>query len=210
MNKKIKGLYALVDDTYQGVMPLFDQALAMLDNGVKLMQLRMKLSPREVVTSLSYQIGKLKDKYSFTYILNDYPDLAKETGADGVHIGQQDISVAQARKILGPYGLIGKSNHSFDEFRQSHLEHTDYLALGAIYPTKAKGPDHPVVGTALLEKVSALSTKPIVAIGGINELNLQEIKTNGATAFAVVSGLVAGGRIGQNVKKLIALWENLP
>jgi len=210
MNRKISGLYAIVDETYEKVMPLVDQARLMVESGAKIIQLRMKQAPESKMTEVAQSIVALKKDHQFTFIINDYPEIAVLVGADGVHVGQTDMPVSQVRKIVGPFRLIGKSNHTLDEAKKSLLEFTDYVAVGAIFPTVAKGPDHPVVGCSLLKDVSDMSTKAIVAIGGINSANLAHIKATGAQSFAVVSGLVKDGLISQNVKKLIAQWENLP
>ena len=142
-------------------------AKACLQGGAKLIQLRDKKSNRETLIQSAKKIQELKRDFNFTFIINDDPILAKEINADGVHVGQADMSVHEARKVLGPDKIIGLSSHSLEEAVQGTKQPIDYLAVGAIFPTKTKPADHPVVGLELLRQVRDLTDKPLVAIGGI-------------------------------------------
>lgn len=191
----IQGLYAIVDSSQAALMPLDELAEKILQGGAKIIQLRMKKSPLDEVLDVAKKIVVLKSKYPFTFIINDHAELVKKLNADGVHLGQEDMKVSEARKIVGPDKIIGKSTHSLKEADNTLNEDVDYIALGAIYPTPAKGPGHPIVGLEMLVQVVEMSPVPVVAIGGINRSNIEKVLETGVAAIAMISGLTQTGDV---------------
>lgn len=186
-NNQIRGLYAIVDDSIEG--DLVERARLFLEGGAKILQLRQKKASAETVIQTAQKILTLKNSHSFLFFVNDDPKIALFAAADGVHLGQDDMPVAEARKILGKGRLIGKSSHSLVEAQDALAEEIDYVALGAIYPTGTKPPGHPTVGISVLKEVVAMSPIPVVAIGGINRTNVKTVLEAGASAFALISAL---------------------
>ena len=174
----IRGLYVIVDNA--------DLAQKCLQGGARIIQLRQKNQNQKVE---AFRIADLKKKVDFIFILNDDPHLVLETGADGVHLGQGDMPIIDARKLLGKNKIIGKSTHSVEEALIAQSEPTDYIACGAIFPTAAKGPEHPVIGLEGLRAIRKVVGKPLVAIGGINRSNVSQVIAAGADAIAMISAL---------------------
>ena len=118
-------------------------------------------------------------------IINDHVDVAIAAGAEGVHLGQEDLPVSAARARLGKGVLIGKSTHSLEQAVAADQEEVDYLAVGPLYPTPTK-PDYPHVGLPLIQHVRHRVRKPLVTIGGIDDTTLPDVLAAGATCVAVV------------------------
>jgi thiamine-phosphate pyrophosphorylase len=115
--------------------------------------------------------------------------VALTAGADGVHLGQDDLSVAEAREILGKDKIIGVSTHSIDQFRAALETSADYIAVGPVYPTTSKENPAPVVGLELVREARKLTDRPLVAIGGVNHYRAPKVIEAGADCVAVISAL---------------------
>ena len=190
----IHGLYAIIDPRFTGQRAPLALARAFLSGGCRLLQLRVK-GPGEdsTVNSRRYECAReilaLKREYDFCCIINDDAALARELRADGVHVGKEDMSIADARALLGPNTLIGYSAHSLAEAQAAQQAGASYVAFGAIFPTVTKGADHPVQGlTHLSEVVRALSV-PVVAVGGINRNTVGPVWDSGVAAVAMITAL---------------------
>lgn len=131
----------------------------------------------------------LKKNFDFTFIVNDFVDVAGEVGADGVHVGANDLPVSDIRKRLGKNFIIGYSSHSIDEALAAQRLGADYIAFGAIFPTKTKGPGAPVQGIGKLKGIRDKISKPIIAIGGINRSNIEDVMLSGADAVAMITSI---------------------
>lgn len=177
----IKGIYAIADSS--------EKAKKYLESDIKLIQLRQK-NPQERLQQAK-QIQLLKSSFNFIFIINDDPVLTKEIGADGVHLGQEDMPVVEARKILGKEKIIGLSTHAINQVLDAQKQDINYIGFGAIFksPTKSS-PDHPVVGLDLLKQVVQISQIPVVAIGGINQFNIGQVWDTGVAAVAMISDLL--------------------
>ncbi len=184
----IRGLYAIVDPALSSGVPIDTLARDYLEGGASIIQLRCKEDVEQQVEH-AQKIIQLKKKYSFLFIINDEPEVVDRVGADGVHLGQEDMDVSVARGLLGPKKIIGKSTHSLIEARSAWEEEVDYIAVGAIYPTTSKPLGHPVVGLTMLENICERSPKPVVAIGGINRRNVKQVIKAGASSVALISAL---------------------
>lgn len=192
---RIHGLYAMVDNTYCPELSHLELANKYLLGGAPILQLRMKGSPTSKIKEIAKEIQGLKKEFSFLFLINDHPEMAKEIGADGVHLGQDDLSVKKARQILGPDKIIGQSTHNLEEARRALEAGVEYIACGAIFPTKTKPPGHPVIGLEGLKEILELSDCPVVAIGGIHRENINEVLSTGVSSIALISALTQGENI---------------
>lgn len=191
----IKGLYAIADAGFDPYRSLPKLAAKYLSGGCRLLQLRIKTNDarsslwNDEAFEAAKEILKLKKSFDFTFIVNDYVDVAAELKADGIHVGANDMPVGEIRDHVGDRLIIGYSSHSYEEAVAAEKAGADYVALGAIYPTATKGYGHPVVGIETLKRVTATLKVPVVAIGGINRCNYSEVFEAGASAAAMITAL---------------------
>jgi thiamine-phosphate pyrophosphorylase len=170
--------------------PAGELARKLMDAGVKLLQYRAKDAGARELWTESRAIGEAARPANCTFIVNDRPDVAFLAGADGVHVGQDDLDVEQARKVIGAELWVGVSTHSLEQFQKAAASSADYIAVGPIFQTSSKANPDPVVGTELLQRVRALTEKPIVAIGGITLDRAVEVLEAGADSVAVISDIL--------------------
>lgn len=183
-------LYPILDpDLASG--PLIPLANALAGAGVELIQLRDKRSAAGKVYAQAKELIEHLSPHGVRLIINDRPDIAAVVGAGGVHVGQDDLSVEEARKICGPSFWVGVSTHNIDQFRGAIATSADYIAVGPIYPTGSKEKPDPVVGIDLLRVARSLTRKPIVAIGGITTESAAEVFRAGADSIAVIGDLMS-------------------
>jgi len=182
-------LYVILD---AGMLtePAGDTAQKLMDAGVKLLQYRAKNAAAREVWAESRAIAEAGRRGRCVFIVNDRPDVAYLAGADGVHVGQDDLDVEQARQVIGPERWVGVSTHNLEQFRQAAASSADYIAVGPIFQTSSKANPDPVVGTELLRRVRPLTEKPIVAIGGISLDRAVEVMAAGADSVAVISDIL--------------------
>ena len=187
-------LCLVTDRGMLGERSILDVVGAAIQGGVDMVQLREKnLETREWL-DLAAALAKFCRKHRVFFLVNDRVDIAYGSGADGVHLGQDDFPVKLARKILGREKIIGKSTHSLEQARRSAKEDVDYIAVGPVFWTTTKKIDRPV-GPGLVAQVRKFVKKPILAIGGIKPENAAEIRVAGATGVAVVSALMTSADI---------------
>lgn len=171
----------------------------MLAAGVRLVQYRNKTGgAREVLRDAAI----LREMFAGTgavLILNDRADLAALAGWDGVHVGQEDLAAADARRVMGGGGLVGVSTHRCAEVRAAEDSCADYVAIGPVFATGTKADAEAVVGLEGVRRARALTGKPLVAIGGITRANARSVVEAGADAVAVISALLAAGERPQRV-----------
>lgn len=161
----------------------------LLAGGARLIQLRDKeASARELLDAARASL-RLTQAAGAKLIINDRVDVALTSEADGVHLGQDDLTVEEAREILGDDKIIGISTHSIDQFRAALETTADYIAVGPVFPTKTKENADPVVGLELVRQARALTDRPLVAIGGITPERSREVIDAGADSVAVISAL---------------------
>jgi thiamine-phosphate pyrophosphorylase len=177
-------LYLVIDaDAAEPVVP------AALEGGVDIVQLREKSRPDDEVLAIGRRLRALCDEHGALLIVNDRPDLALECGADGVHIGQDDMLLDEARAIVGDELIVGISTHSPEQIESALGSTADYLGVGPVYSTPTK-PGRPAVGLELVRYASAhASAKPWFAIGGIDNANRAEVAAAGAARIAVVRAI---------------------
>lgn len=184
-------LYGIVDFGYVAENDVARVTAALLDGGVDVIQLRAKGVALESVRKAGGIIQPLCKEAEIPFVLNDYPEMAVELGADGVHIGQDDGAIDEVRKLVGEEMLIGRSTHSFSQAKQALVDGADYIGFGPLYPTPTKE-GRPAIG---LEEVSRMESEvgihlPAFCIGGIKPENLAEVVAAGARRCVIVSHLL--------------------
>lgn len=202
-------LHAIVDISVAntaGWKPL-DLARAFLDGGARLLQLRAKELPSSSLLDLSDALVALADAYEAFVIVNDRVDVARLSGADGVHVGQEDLSPAVAREQLGPGAIVGYSTHSVAQFEAALREPISYLAVGPVFGTSTKDTGYSAVGLELVSGAARLAgSMPVVAIGGVTLANAVSAIGAGASAVAVISDLLVGDPA-ERVKAYLRILE---
>jgi thiamine-phosphate pyrophosphorylase len=161
---------------------------AALGGGVDIVQLREKTLGRAEIERAASTFRRMADNYSALFIVNDDPDLARICDADGVHVGQDDASVEEARAVLGRGAIIGQSTHSEEQIAAAEGRDVDYYAVGPVWETPTK-PGRPGVGLELVSHAAEVATKPFFAIGGIDPGNAGEVVAAGAQRLCVVRAI---------------------
>jgi thiamine-phosphate pyrophosphorylase len=156
--------------------------------GVDIVQLREKSLPDRALLARAAVAAEAARSAGALFVLNDRPDLALACGADGVHLGQDDVAPAVARRILGPGPLIGLSTHAPQELEAAAAEPVDYLSAGPVVPTPTK-PGRPGTGPGYVTLAAARSVRPVFVTGGVSPESLPELLAAGATRFVVVRAL---------------------
>ncbi len=196
--------YAIVDP-FAGHLPA-ELARTMLDAGVRVMQLRLKdVTSREFLAA-AREIAAMCRQAGATFIVNDRTDLAILAGADGVHLGQNDIPLAEGRKLTGPGKIIGISTNSVETAREAEDGGADYIGFGPVFTGGLKNIDEKRArGLDLLAKVRASVKIPIVAIGGITEQTVPEVLRAGADAAAIITDVVKAPDLAAKIRSILAL-----
>ena len=186
----VRGLYVIVDPDATRGRPVLEVAEAVLEGGASLVQLRDKTGEPETVLPTARAIKALCESCGALFIVNDDPDLAVASGAHGLHLGQEDMPVTAARRIVSPGTIIGRSNNTLEEVHASRDAGADYLAVGAVFPTSTMGKSgRPVVGIDLITTAKQAASQPIVAIGGMNQHNAAEVIRAGADCICAVGAV---------------------
>lgn len=161
---------------------------AALTGGVDIVQLREKELGRAEIERSAHTFRRLCDTFSALFIVNDEPELARACDADGVHVGQDDASVEEARELLGPDAIIGLSTHSEEQIAAAARKPIDYFCVGPVWETPTK-PGRPAVGLDLVRHAAEHATHPFFGIGGISPLNAAEVVRAGARRLCVVRAI---------------------
>jgi thiamine-phosphate pyrophosphorylase len=188
--------YAILDTGYVAPDRLLAVAAEIVRGGVDVLQLRAKgWAPSEIVR-IGQGVGEIVDRGDSRplFILNDHPGLVEEIGADGVHVGQDDLTVAVARAQAGADRLVGKSTHSLEQAIAAEREGPDYIGVGPLFATPTK-PDYLPVGLELIAQVAAQVRVPPFCIGGVNEKTLPAVLAAGARRVVIVSDLLRSADI---------------
>lgn len=184
----------LVCDSKPGDRELSETLHAAIDGGVDVVQLRDKLLPDDELTAVAHAAGALCERLGALFVVNDRPDVAVRAGADGVHVGQDDLAVAEVREIVGPDMLIGLSTHAPLEIDAatpsdaSGAHYVDYIGVGPVHATPTK-PGRPAVGVELVSYASAHARVPFFAIGGIDGENVLDVLHGGARRICVLRAI---------------------
>ena len=195
---KLPLLYPIVDFSCFTSRPdstttILQFARELMNSGITLIQYRDKVSSPQQVLSVARELRRITRNRA-RLIMNDYPDLCLAAEADGVHLGQDDLSPAAARRIFIQAGKdqlwIGFSTHNLEQVKQAESLPIDYLAVGPAFPTSSKVNPDPVIGLDGVQQARRATSKPLVAIGGITRANCAQVRQAGADGVAVISDLL--------------------
>lgn len=183
-------LYAVTDRHWTGEKTLFQQTEEAIKGGATFVQIREKNLDEQEFEEEAIRLKKLCGKYKIPFVINDNVQLAKKIDADGVHIGQDDMNLLEARKILGEQKIIGVSAQTVEEAVLAENQGADYLGVGAVFQTGSKD-DAIEVPLETLKKICKAVKIPVVAIGGITKDNVSKLKDSGICGISVISAIFA-------------------
>ena len=199
-------LYPIIDTLGDPRGSHVELARAVLDGGARFLQLRVKHQPTQRFVEIARAVKKLTDGARAQLIINDRPDIAQLVDAAGVHLGQQDIPAAAARRVLGATKIVGVSTHNLEQAEAAARDGSaDYLGYGPIFPTASKDHPDPVQGLDGLRRVRARITLPLVAIGGITAATMPDVLNAGADAVAMISEIIRAADVAARVRALLQL-----
>ncbi len=204
------GIYGITAEKFSRGRSNTEVVCAMIAGGVSIIQYREKRpakSYREMLAECR-QIRELTRQAGVLFIVNDYTDLALLSDADGVHVGQDDLPVAEVRRLVGPHKLIGLSTHSPEQARQAQVQGADYIGVGPLYSTHTKDDVCAPVGLAYLDYAVAHVKLPFVAIGGIKTHHMAEVVRRGARTICLVTEIVGAQDISATARQLNDMLNN--
>jgi len=209
MNSSELLLYAITDRSQLGKNePLSEAVKAAMEGGITLLQLREKnLSDEEFLQS-AIEISDICKSYGIKLIINDNVEVCKKCNADGVHLGQGDMDIKEARKILGADKIIGITAKTIEQAKKAQSDGADYIGSGAIFGTTTKN-DAKKMDMQTLKSITASVSIPVVAIGGIDESNVELLADCALSGVAVVSGIFANKDKKTATQKLLQKIKNI-
>ena len=207
-DRKAMLLYAVTDRAWTGRMSLYEQVEAALKNGITCLQLREKELDNETFLEEAVKIKSLCHAYNVPFIINDNVEIAVKCGADGIHIGQDDMNPADVRKRVGDNMIIGVSAHNVKEAMMAVRDGADYLGIGAVFGTSTKKNVCNLSVERLKEICNSVDI-PTVAIGGISGENINLLSGSGVDGVAVVSAIFGAENPGKAAAELLKLAQNI-
>lgn len=183
---------------------LLEVVLLLLGSGIKWIQYRDKQNTRKIIYENALNLRQLTRKFDALLSINDYPDIALAADADGVHLGQDDLLLIEAKKIMGNK-IIGISTHDLNQAIEAYKGGADYIGFGPIFHTSTKDAGEPK-GLTSLKHVKEIIKIPVIAIGGIKTSNALSVLNNGADGIAVSSGLLIGS-IKDNARRFLSIID---
>lgn len=204
--KKVSGLYLIIDPDVLGDRDELDVTEKAIKGGAKVVQLRDKRRAKRQVLSRASELKALCARFNVLFIVNDYLDVAIACDADGLHIGPDDLPVSVARRLLPIDRILGRSARTPEVALQAEADGADYVAVGSIYPTASKR-DSEMVGLDTLRQVREAISLPIVAIGGINAGNAADVAAAGADAIAVINAVLGAEDVEKAARFLAQTME---
>ena len=203
--KLISGLYAVIDTHALKGRSHLEITQQVINGGARIIQLRDKTTVKKDLLPIAQALKNMCAEKGILFIVNDNLDIALAVGADGLHIGQEDLPVVTARKLVPMEMLIGCSVLNVEQAEQAVRDGADYLGVGAIFPTPSK--EAVVVGITTLRQIKEAVSVPIVAIGGINSKNAAEVKKAGADSIAVIGAILGADSPEKAARTLIKNFE---
>ena len=183
-------LYAVTDRAWLNGRALASCVREAIEGGATFVQLREKDAPHDEILALARELGAICHEAGVPFVIDDDADIAIESGADGVHVGQDDMACVEARRRLGPDAIVGVSVQTVEQALQAQADGADYLGVGALIPTPTK-PDAVDVTFEELRAICEAVDIPVVGIGGLNARTIGKLKGSGAHGAAVVSAIFA-------------------
>lgn len=201
-------LYAVTDRTWTRRQDLYEQVFLAIKGGATFVQFREKGEYTDKITEEALKIQKLCRENNIPFVINDRADIAANINADGVHIGQNDMSVECAKTLIGSDKIIGVSVQTVKQAVEAQEQGADYLGVGAVFPTSSKK-DADFVSFDTLKKICAAVSIPVIAIGGINENNVLALSGSGICGIAVISAIFASDDIERKTSVLQKLTKRM-
>lgn len=201
-------LYAVTDRAWIGTQTLYQQVEAALKGGATCVQLREKELDEAAFLQEAKELCALCRRYGVPFIVNDNVDVAQACGADGVHVGQEDMKAGEVRRRVGEDMILGVSVHTVEEARRAVRDGADYLGLGAVFPTGTKT-DADQMSNETLRDICGAVEIPVVAIGGLNRDNILRLSGSGVDGVALVSAIFGAEDIEAACRELCALSEQM-
>ena len=201
-------LYAVTDRAWTGKQTLYQQVEAALKGGVTCVQLREKALDETAFLQEAKDIQALCRRYGVPFIVNDNVDIAVACGADGVHVGQEDMRAGEVRRLVGENMILGVSAHTVAEARQAVRDGADYLGLGTVFPTSTKT-DVDMMPRETLRTICGAVDVPIVAIGGLHRGNIFQLSGSGVDGVALVSAIFGVENIEESCRELQVLAKKM-
>lgn len=207
-DKKYMLLYAVTDRAWVGKQSLYEQVESALKGGATCVQLREKELDDDEFLAEAIEICALCKEYSVPFFVNDNVDVAIKCHADGVHVGQEDMTASKVREKIGGDMMLGVSVHTVEEALEAVKSGADCLGVGAMFSTSTKT-DADVLPKETLRDICAAVDIPVVAIGGISESNIMQLSGTGVDGVALVSAIFGAEDIESECRTLKALSENM-
>ena len=206
--KRVRGLYVIVDPEAARGRDVIEVAEAALRGGTSVVQLRDKTRDKGEVLEVARTLKALCDRHNALFIVNDDADIAFLSEAHGLHVGQTDLPAQEARRVLSPEQIIGRSNNGTAEALDSQAQGADYLAVGAVFSTTTMGKSgRTAVGADMIRAVKQVVSVPVVAIGGINADNISEVARTGADCICVVSAVTYADDVESAAAELVGMMD---
>ncbi len=197
-------LYGIVDLGYVKPDAVGPMTRALVEGGVGIVQLRAKNLPPAEVERLARLMHPITRDAGVLLVINDHPQVAAVVGSEGVHVGQDDLSVDEARRIVGASCFVGKSTHSLAQATAALAEGADYIGFGPLFATGTK-PDYVPVGLSQIAEVERRASVPVFCIGGINLERLPQVLSAGARRVVIVSALLLADDVRGYVREVLAI-----
>lgn len=208
LDKKAMLLYAVTDRAWLGNHKLEEQVEETVKAGATFVQLREKELGYEEFVAIAMKIKQVTDRYQVPFVINDNIEVAIAVGADGVHVGQSDMSAENVRALLGNDKILGVSVRTVEQALLAQEQGADYIGVGAAFSTSTKT-DVDKISYDMIQAICNAVSIPVVAIGGINETNLMQLKGSGVDGVAVVSAIFAKADITSATKQLLELSQKM-
>ena len=207
-DKRYMLLYAVTDRAWTGKQTLYEQVEAALKGGVTCVQLREKELDETAFLQEAKELCALCRRYGVPFLVNDNVEIAIACGADGIHVGQEDLAAGEVRRRVGENMILGVSVHTVEEAFQAVRDGADYLGLGAVFPTSTKT-DVEQMSNETLRAICDAVNVPIVAIGGINRGNILKLAGSGVDGVALVSAIFSAEDIEGTCRELRAMSKEM-
>lgn len=193
--KKDFHLYVITGEQFHPGRPYLEVMEEAILGGADIIQLREKNKTKKELLAMAKELRDLTRKHNVLFIVNDHIDVALAVDADGIHLGQDDLPLTEARKIMGPDKIIGISTHALAEALEAEKNGADYIGVGPVFETKSKVDVVDPVGLEYVREVVAHTQIPFVAIGGIKLHNVEQVLEAGASRICVISAIVGAAQV---------------
>lgn len=199
-----KGVYGILGEDFSLGRTNVETARLMVDAGINILQYREKSKDRGEMLAQCLEIRKITAAAGVPFIVNDFLDIALLCGADGVHLGQEDLPVARVKQAY-PHLMVGCSTHSPEQAARAVKDGADYLGVGPVFPTRTKADVGDTVGLEFIDHVASAHTVPFAAIGGIKRHHIRELTARGAKTICLITEIISAEDIGQRIREIRSL-----